>query len=304
MIFLEQMLQIFSNKKDFTGILGNPVANRLGLHVFRIVLGHLVSFIRKAPFCLLERDLQKTFAENGVLVLENFLDEAAYVRVKGEVYQQIQALPPAPANTTQGFGPKLIHEQGFDRYDGDTLNRFAPISKNSDTMAFLLKNPRLSRLTLALFGLINRPEKYFIYELRHGDESRNPDIQKRLHKDTFHPTYKLWYFLDEVTDASGPFAYALGSHRLSLDSLRWEYQMSCAVASDENHPNQGGSFRASADDLQKMGLSPPCAFKLPPNTLVIADTKGFHQRCNGLEGASRISIYANFRPLAFLPFIT
>jgi hypothetical protein len=76
-------------------------------------------------------------------------------------------------------------------------------------MKLLVKNPRLSLLTFALFGQFNWKSKYYIYELRHGDESINPDIQKQIHKDTFHHTYKLWYFIDEVTDEQGPFAYQL-----------------------------------------------------------------------------------------------
>jgi hypothetical protein len=300
--FIKQFLAIATNEKSFVGIIGNPLANRLGLHVFRILVSNVICKIRTAPFFFLERRLRQSFAKDGVVVLENFLDEAAYLQVKAEIYQVLDKLPPAPVNTERGFGKRISHPQGFDRYDGGTLNRFASIEKNSAIMAHLVKKSRLSKLTLALFGLFSRSSKYSIYELRHGDEASNPDIQKQLHKDTFHHTYKLWYFVDEVTYEQGPFAYSVGSHRSTLKSLQWEYQMSCTASSDKDHPNRGGSFRVTTDDLQQMAFPALKSFQLPANTLVIANTKGFHQRAFAEMGARRISIYANFRPLAFLPF--
>ncbi|MCF7987965.1 MAG: phytanoyl-CoA dioxygenase family protein [Methylovulum sp.] len=298
---IKQILAIVSNQKEFVGMIGNPIANRFGLHIFRILLSNGICRIRTLPFFFLERVARQSLAKDGIVIIENFLEDAEFRQIKAEVYQQLAALPPALDNTELGFGKKMAHEYGFDRYDGGTLNRFARVADDSATCRFLTKNPRLSRLTLALFGLRNRPTKYFTYELRHGDESTNPDIQKQVHKDTFFHTYKLWYFVDAVTDDQGPFAYSLGSQRSTFKSLSWEYQMSCLVSTMPSL-NRGGSFRASNADLQHMNYPLPCAQRLPANTLVIADTKGFHCRGNGLTGTCRIGIYANFRPLAFLPF--
>ena len=303
MKLIKEILAIFSNQKSFDGIIGNRIANRFGLHVFRIVLSDGVCFLRTLPFFFIERKARKSFAKNGVIIIENFLEHNDFCQIQNEAHQRLAALPPPPVNNQQGFGEKKFHDQGFDRYDGGTVNRFADIKENSATMKLLVKNPRLSRLTLALFGQFNRKSKYYIYELRHGDESINPDIQKQIHKDTFHHTYKFWYFIDEVTDEQGPFAYSLGSKRSTISNLLWEYRMSCTVSASE-HPNRGGSFRASAADLQEMQYPLPSSFKVPANTLVIADTRGFHCRGNGLMGSRRLSIYANFRPLAFLPFLS
>ncbi len=297
---MKQLFSIFSNDKQFDGIIGNPLANRLGLHIFRILLSDGASFFRKLPFFFLEKEARKSLAKDGVIFIEDFLGNADYCLVRNEVHQQLDELPAAPANTETGFGKKLPHDNGFDRYDGGTLNRFANIKTGSATMNCFVRNPKLSRLTLALFGLLNRSSKYYIYELRHGDESTNPDIQKQIHKDTFHHTYKLWYFVDDVTEEEGLFYYSKGSQRSTVRNLTWEYRMSRTVSASE-HSNRGGSFRASAQDLQEMQNPLPSSVKIPANTLVIADTRGFHCRGMGLVGSRRISIYANFRPLAFLP---
>lgn len=301
MAALKQILLIFSNQKSFEGVIGNAAANRLGLHLFRILLSDIICFIRTLPFCFLERKLRKSFKKDGVVIIENFLDKADFQRILLEVQQNLANLPVPPANAQAGFGDKIQHQYGFDRYDGGTLNRFVNIDNNSVIDNAFIKNSRLSRLTRALFGLTNRQSKYHIYELRHGDETKNPDIQKQIHKDTFHHTYKLWYFVEAVGQEQGPFAYSCGSQRTTFKSLLWEYRMSCQ-ASNRTHPNRGGSFRATDLDLAQMAFPMPESIYLPANTLVLADTRGFHCRSQGRINSKRIGIYANFRPIAFLPF--
>jgi hypothetical protein len=155
MKLIKEILAIFSNQKSFDGIIGNPVANRIGLHVFRILLSDGVYFLRTLPFFFIERKARKYFAKNGVIIIENFLGHNDFCQVQTEAHQRLAALPPAPANNQQGFGEKKFHDQGFDRYDGDTINRFADIKENSAIMKLLVKNPRLSLLTFALFGQFN-----------------------------------------------------------------------------------------------------------------------------------------------------
>ena len=64
-----------------------------------------------------------------------------------------------------------------------------------------------------------------------------------------------------------------------------------------------GSFRASLDDVQRMGLPEPVRFAVPANTLVIGDTYGFHARSPAVgKAAFRIEIYASLRRNPFLPW--
>lgn len=291
---------ILSNEKAFRGLLGNPTANRLGLHVARIIVSDLMLFLRRAPFSWLAYKHYRAFSKNGVVMIENFADPTAFAAICQDVKQALNDQAITPDTGITGFGQKHIHAHGFDRYDGSSLNRFVEIDQYPHLTA-LFKSSKMNRLTLALFGMLNR-KQYYVYELKHGDHAKNHDRQKDAHKDTFHSTYKLWYFVEDVSLEAGPFEYAFQSNRSTWKRLQWEYQMSCAASSDPTHPNRGGAFRVSKTELAQIA-QPLTPVMVKANTLVIADTKGFHRRGDAPIGSSRLSIYANFRPLAFLPFV-
>lgn len=293
---------VFTNKKELTGLLGNPWANRLGLHVFRIIASDLMCWLRRLPFAALDYSAYKRFSQEGILVVEDFLEEDDFKLVFHEIYSGLENAPLLEPECAVGFGQKKFHQQGFDRYDGSSLNRFVHIENNSKINRALISK-KMNKLTLVLFGLINKKTKYYIYELRHGDHQANHDRQKDTHKDTFHHTYKLWYFIEEVTLEAGALEYAQGSHRSTWARLKWEYQMSCQASQDKSHPNRGGAFRISDAELQKINTQPLRKLLVKANSIVIVDTRGFHRRGDAAMNAKRLSIYANFRPWAFWPFV-
>jgi hypothetical protein len=51
-----------------------------------------------------------------------------------------------------------------------------------------------------------------------------------------------------------------------------------------------------------MGYPPPITFALPENTLVVADTHGFHARARATRPATRLAIYGSLRVNPFWPF--
>lgn len=298
-----EFLTIFSNKKTFDGLLGNPTANRYGLHVFRIILSDIIQFIKRMPFYILAPKAARHFNKQGLLVIENFLDEQSAGLVREEIERHLAQLPPAaaPNATSAVFNGMLPRPTGYDRYDGDTLNRLDFILQDSN-IKNVFKSWRMHRLSLALFGMINTPIRYFIYELRHGNEKKRPDSQKLTHRDTFHHTYKLWYFTHDVELATGPFEYSVGSHRLSWKRLRWEYWRSVKISADKKL-HRGGAFRVTNEELAEMGVASPKPLCVKANTLVIANTRGFHRRGFAQQGITRVGVYGSFRPIAFFPFL-
>ncbi|QMT61598.1 hypothetical protein [Legionella sp. PC997] len=293
---------LFSNKKTFTGPLGNVIANYCGLHVVRIILSDVIQFIKKLPFYLLAPKSAFEFNKNGLLILENFLDPQKFLLVQKEIEKHINQLPKALPNLEQQmYGDKLKRATGYDRYDGDTLNRFDHVPRNS-MVQFVFKNARMHRLTLALFGMLNTPMRYFMYTLCHGDEASLPDSQKLTHRDTFHHTYKIWYFTHDVELASGPFEYSTGSHALTWKRLRWEYRRSIQICSDQTM-SRGGALRISDEELANMDLKPPQSLCVKANTMIIANTRGFHRRGFAEQGTIRTSVFGYFRPLAFFPLV-
>jgi len=127
------------------------------------------------------------------------------------------------------------------------------------------------------------------------------DPQTVLHSDTFHPTAKAWLFLDDVGADDGPFAYVPGSHRLTPQRLAWEYRQSLSARYSSDQMHSEGSFRAMEADLREMGLPPPVRMAVPANTLIVADTSGFHRRSLSRRASCRVELYATLRRS---PFIT
>jgi hypothetical protein len=128
------------------------------------------------------------------------------------------------------------------------------------------------------------------------------DPQCVLHTDTFHSTVKAWLFLTDVPADEGPFTFVPGSHRATRARLEWEKQMSLQAATSPDHLIRRGSFRIAAAELAELGLPPPIVFAVPANTLVVADTHGFHARGPSVRPTQRVEIWAYGRRNPFLPW--
>jgi hypothetical protein len=129
-----------------------------------------------------------------------------------------------------------------------------------------------------------------------------PDPQTNLHLDTFHPTVKAFYFLTDVAEDEGPFVFVPGSHRLTPGRLAWESELSVRAAASEDRLLARGSFRATTEEIAKMGFGPPRAFAVPAHTLVVADTGGFHARGFSARPTVRVEIWTYGRRNPFLPW--
>ena len=137
--------------------------------------------------------------------------------------------------------------------------------------------------------------------LRHAHDGA-PDPQTALHADTFHPTVKAWLFLMDVAADAGPFTYVPGSHRLTSERLAWERRMSLAAPSSRDPEIRQGSFRIDPAELAALGLPEPRAFAVPANTLIVADTFGFHARGPSAGRSVRVEIWAYGRRSPFVPW--
>ena len=296
------LLKVFTSNKSFAlPIIGSPILNTLGLHTFRMRLANGFLALRRFQVAGLMRPIEsQQFKRDGIVVLEDFLSESEFSNLVSEVKNTMTAIDtrsPIQNYGDQGFGQKHTFDWGFDRYDGDTLNRFYAIKAEHNATHSFINNKRLKRLTSLFAGTYHDPSKYYLYKLFHGTEDTNADSQKAIHRDTFHSAIKLWYFLEDVKPEHGPFHYAPGTHRLTNRRLKWEKKRSIQASKE----NKGGAFRISNEELNTLGDGQLTSFPVKANTLVIADIRGFHCRGAALEHQSRLSIYANIRPAPFLP---
>ena len=67
-------------------------------------------------------------------------------------------------------------------------------------------------------------------------------------------------------------------HRLTPQRLQWVHGKSLAMSPQTDRLTRRGSLRVEEGELPALGLPPPRQFAVPANTLVVADTHGFHAR--------------------------
>ncbi len=114
---------------------------------------------------------------------------------------------------------------------------------------------------------------------------------------------KAWFFLTDVAADEGAFCYVPGSHRLTAERLAWESAKSVVASSHPDRLRSRGSFRVDEDELAALGLPAPRRFAVPANTLIVADTFGFHARGPSARPSTRIELWAYDRRNPFLPAI-
>jgi hypothetical protein len=266
-------------------VLGSPTLNRLGLHAARVRLAHEMADRRRQRLAgLVAPEDAAAFERDGFVLKPGFLPADAFERLREEVLAY--------------RGPAR------DMLQGDAVTRRVPLDSpallQAPSARALLEDPRW----LGLIGYVGsfrlRPVSY-IQTIFARVRPSDPDPQTFLHADTFHATVKAWLFLQDVAAEDGPFVYAPGSHRLTVGRLAWERRKSIEAAGADFLTSRG-SFRVTPPELQEMGLPPPRAFAVAANTLVVADTGGFHARGRSVGPSIRTEIWAYGRRNPFLPW--
>lgn len=280
--------QLLTGTKSFerNGLIGSRRLNEYGLHAARVMLAHRIGAMRRRRLeGLISEVDRRDFARDGFVVRRDFLPAAAFAAL----IEQVKSYRGGLREITEG----------------DTVMRKIALGPSAlagmPALQAVLRSPEWRGLIRYIGSRDAEPVVWIQSILRHAAEGP-PDPQTALHADTFHPTVKAWLFLTDVAADAGPFTYVPGSHRLTAERLAWERRMSLAARDSSNSEIRQGSFRAAADDLAAMGLPQPRAFAVPANTLVVADTFGFHARGPSAGRSLRVEIWAYGRRSPFLPW--
>jgi Phytanoyl-CoA dioxygenase (PhyH) len=280
--------QLLSGAKSFerNPLIGSRRLNERGLHAARVVLAHRLAAARRRRLGRLISAVDRAaFDRDGFAVRPDFLpprDFAALVT-------QLKAYRGPLREIAEG--DTIMRKMAL---DGPTLAALP-------ALGVLLGSPEWRRLVRYAGSRDCEPVVWVQSILRHACAGP-PDPQTRLHADTFHPTVKAWLFLADVAADAGPFIYVPGSHRLTPERLEWERRMSLAARRSENDEIRQGSFRIDPAELAALGLPPPQVFAVAGNTLVVADTFGFHARGPSAQPSLRVEIWGYGRRSPFLPW--
>jgi len=267
-------------------IIGSPALNRRGLHARRAKLAHDMAWRRRARLAhLISPQDRAAFDRDGFVERREFLPREIFERLRTAV---------------------LAHEApAREMLQGDTITRRIAVDPEFiaavPEIKSLLGNPDWRGLNRYVGSFDQEPLTYVQTILSHVKEAR-PDPQTDLHADTFHPTVKAFYFLTDVAEDEGPFVYVPGSHRLTPERLEWETEVSIRVGTSGDRLSARGSLRATREELHRMGFPAPRAFAVPANTLVVADTVGFHARGLSVRPSRRVEIWTFGRRNPFLPW--
>ncbi|MEE9351095.1 MAG: phytanoyl-CoA dioxygenase family protein [Thiotrichaceae bacterium] len=285
------LFELFTSAKSFRAnpIIGNDWLNRMGLHVVRLVSAHLIMQLRMwmVSWSISAED-RKVFQRDGYILKENFLPESELLALQQEV--------------SQFSGETREARQGDTITERSVLD--PEILTTMPAFANLLQQPSFRQLCSYTAGHI-RPPLFYIETVKNqfnSMQSTAEDPQKSFHSDTFHPTMKCWFFINEVKPEEGPFTYIPGSHKLTWKRIKWEYKMSLKVKSLGNNLASGGSFRFSDDDLEELGFAKPVSFAVKPNTLLLGNTFGVHRRGDTQGQTTRTTIWGDSRTNPFIPF--
>jgi len=282
-------LSVLSSAKSFRNnpVIGSPRLNRWGLHVLRRRIAARIGLHRRNRLSgLVSAEDVAAFERDGFLVKPDFLDAASFQALREEVMGLA-----APAR---------------EAVIGDVLTRLIPLDGRAlgklPTARAVLEGATYRGLLDFVASYRRRPHLYVQTVFSQYCEGP-PDIQSFYHSDTFHPTLKSWFYLEDVEDDAAPLAYVPGSHRVTPRRLAMERRMSQNAREVGDRLTGEGSFRFSEAQIRQMGYEPPRRLPVAANTLVIADTSGIHRRSPAGRRSARVSIWAYSRRNPFLPWV-
>lgn len=282
-------LQLATSAKSFLDnpILGSRRLNAWGLHVARVKLAAtLCAWRRRRLGRKVRPDWRAAFDRDGFVVIPEVVAPHQFAALRAAIlaYQ----------------GPAREMRQG------DAITRRLAIDP-----AMLAAIPALRRLLARkdLTALIHYVASFrttplhYIQTIVSHDGAAEADPQETLHADSFHASLKAWLFLNPVAADEGPFTYVRGSHRFTPERLAWERRRSLADPRAIDRLSARGSPRVSARDLAAMDLPAPEALAVAGNTLVVADTVGFHARGASVRPGERVELWSYARRNPFLPWL-
>ncbi|MEM0908881.1 MAG: phytanoyl-CoA dioxygenase family protein [Pseudomonadota bacterium] len=280
---------ILSGQKSFSNnpVIGSRRLNRLGLHRWRVQSAAAATARRRAALApQLRPEERAAFDRDGFVVRENALPQELHARLVEEL--------------------ETVPRPAWEMRQGHAITRLMPLPTGRDGSAaaqarLFLLSPEIRALVGYVAG---RAGCYHptIQTIANRPDPDRPDPQNTLHADTFHATAKFWLFLHDVGADEGPFCYAAGSHVLTPERLAWEHEQSILATEANNAHHASGSFRLEEGDLEALGYGKAASVPVKANTLVVADTFGFHRRTPTTKPTVRTELHAMLRRNPFVPW--
>ena len=283
------VLQLLTGAKSFLDnpLIGSQRLNTRGLHVARVKLAAgLCAWRRRRLASKVRPEWREAFDRDGFVAIPDIVPPADFPALRAALlaYQ----------------GPAREMRQG------DAITRRMAIDP-----AMLAAIPALRTLleredVVALFHYVasfRTTPLHYIQTIVSHNGSNEADPQETIHADSFHSSLKAWLFLNPVAEDEGPFTFVRGSHRFTAERLDWEHRRSLPDPHTIDRLSARGSPRVPEHERAAMNLPPPEGVVVAGNTLVVADTVGFHARGPSARPGERVEIWSYARRNPFLPWL-
>lgn len=277
---------------------GSVLENKLGLQIFRSLGKNFAWHLRKSRIVPGIETYLEDLQRDGLLLIPNFLAPTEFAQVKEEV-----------AGLRSRFCFKSFREAENGRLQ---VAKFQPTAQGEDfpcIRKYLQENALIQNIAAAVVKrpITSKPPVLISVYRKANASAPDNDVENVLHADLHAPTVKAFYYLNDIDQSNGAFIYAKGSHKLTLNRLWHEYDMSVRTAKlkrgangiPENllvrrGPNQRNIVAERHRRRMNIAETHVCA---RANTLVIANNMGFHRRGEFSSEEPRETILLNFRHL-------
>lgn len=288
------VVQMGTSAKSFLDnpLLGSRRLNRWGLHRARVRLAGAMCRWRRGRLAdRVRADWREAFDRDGFVAIANVVPPSEFAALRCAILAY--------------EGPAREMRQG------DAITRRLAVDpamlRAIPQLRALLARSDLRALFHYVAGFRIEPLHYIqtiqTHEgVRYGGGA-DADPQEVLHADAFHSSLKAWLFLNPVAADEAPFRFVPGSHRLTAARLDWEHRRSLPDPRTIDRLSARGSPRAGPADLAEMDLPEAAALAVEANTLVVADTIGFHARGTSARPVERVEIWSYSRRNPFLPWL-
>jgi len=270
---------VFSNKK----VMENQLLNNAGVQILRVLLSSAAYAFRGMSQSWPKTNLTKMLRKNGFILIPNFLSREDFQEVKDEFFNSAD---------NGSYSPIKDGDNRVERYSFslDEWKRLPAVTKllSHSLLVKTLEGAELKNIEIG---------DVWFDTIYYDDSQKVEGSQHQLHSDTFFSTHKVWFFIEPVKLEDGPLYFVPGTSQLSLKRLIFEYNKSIQFKELTDY-----SFRVDQKDRTFLGCVEK-ALTCSENTLVIANTRGFHRRGKAKDGHTRRQIHFCIRtnkPFSFL----
>jgi len=258
---------VFSNKK----VVENHALNYAGVQILRTLFSSAAHTFKGMSQSWPKTNLTMMLRKNGYILIPNFLSWEIFQQVKDEFFHGTKNGSYSPIKD----GDTRVERYILSPYHWKMLPAVTKLLSDS-LLIQTLKGAELKNIEI---GDVSFDTIFY------DDPQKVPSSQNQLHSDTFHTTHKVWFFIEPVKLEDGPLCFVPGSHQLSLKRLMFEYKKSIHFEDLTDY-----SFRVEPRERTFLGCIEK-ALTCPENTLVIANTRGFHRRGYAKAGHTRKEIH-------------